>query len=67
MNGAEFLVKPVLASGSTDVAVPTPMACSYARHPAQIELQLARGRCLRFGPARDATKLTQLIRAVEGA
>jgi len=49
------------------VAVPTPMACSYARHPAQIELKLARGRCLRFGPALDATKLTQLIRAVEGA
>jgi transposase len=35
--------------------------------PAQIELQLGNGRCLRFDPALDAVTLTQVIRAVEAA
>ncbi len=38
-----------------------------AARPAQVELQLANGRFLRFDPALDAITLTQVIRAVEGA
>lgn len=38
-----------------------------AGHPAQIELQLGSGRCLRFDHALDRLTLTQLIRSVEGA
>ncbi len=38
-----------------------------AARPAQIDLQLANGRSLRFDPALDAVTLTQVIRAVEAA
>ena len=38
-----------------------------AARPAQVELQLANGRFLRFDPALDAITLTQVIRAVEAA
>ena len=38
-----------------------------AGHPAQIELQLGSGRCLRFDHDLDRLTLTQLIRSVEGA
>jgi transposase len=54
-----------------DRGVEVPMgaviASPEAWRPAQIELQLANGRCLRFEPGLDATTLTQLIRVVEGA
>lgn len=40
---------------------------SEAARPAQVELQLVNGRCLRFDPALDAITLTQVIRAVEAA
>ena len=38
-----------------------------AARPAQIELQLANGRCLRFDPTLEMATLSQVIRAVEGA
>jgi len=38
-----------------------------AARPAEVELQLANGRCLRFDPALDAITLTRVIRAVEAA
>jgi transposase len=38
-----------------------------AARPAQVELQLANGRVLRFDPVLDVVTLTQVIRAVEAA
>lgn len=62
---AQFL--PVEFVRQTELAMPTPIVDTKARRPAQVELQLANGRCLRFDPALDATTLTQVIRAVEAA
>lgn len=63
----EALFLPVELDGRAELAVPAIMTCTEARPPEQIELQLANGRCLRFGPALDAAALMQLIRAVEAA
>lgn len=63
----EALFLPVELDRRADLAVSVPMTGVETRRPSQIELQLANGRCLRFDPALDATTLTQLIRAVEGA
>ena len=49
------------------LAMPPAMMCADAPRPAQIELQLANGRCLRFDPMLEMARLTQLIRAVEVA
>jgi transposase len=50
-----------------ELAMPTAVTQVEAESSAQIELQLANGRCLRFDQGVDAGTLTQLIRAVEGA
>ena len=50
-----------------ELAMPAVASEVEAARPAQIELQLGNGRCLRFDPALDAVTLTQLIRAVEAA
>ena len=63
----EALFLPVELDRNTELAVPTSVTCTEALRPAQIELQLANGRCLRFEPSLDATTLTQVIRAVEAA
>lgn len=61
------LFLPVELDRQTKLAVPVPIADTAVRHPAQIELQLANGRCLRFDPAVDAMALKQVIQAVEVA
>lgn len=48
----------------TELAVATQVE---AARPAQIELQLANGRCLRFDSTLEMATLTQLVRAVEAA
>ena len=63
----EALFLPVDLDGPIELAISPAAICADARRPAQIELQLANGRCLRFDPALDAVTLTQVIRAVEGA
>lgn len=63
----EALFLPVELDRQTELAVPVPIADTAALRPAQVELQLANGRCLRFDPALDAMTLKQVIRAVEGA
>jgi transposase len=63
----EALFLPVELDRRADFAVATPITDTEARHPVQIELQLANGRCLRFDPGLEAAMLTQLIRVVEGA
>ncbi|WP_415183591.1 hypothetical protein [Phaeovulum sp.] len=60
----ETLFPPVELDRRAQSAVPTAVA---ATRSAQIELQLANGRRLRFEPSLDATTLTQVIRAVEAA
>ncbi|WP_415182515.1 IS66-like element accessory protein TnpA [Phaeovulum sp.] len=60
----EALFLPVELDRRAESAVPTAVA---APRSAQIELQLANGRRLRFEPSLDATTLTQVIRAVEAA
>jgi transposase len=63
----EALFLPVELDRRAEPAVPAPVIVAEERRPSRIELQLAKGRCLRFDPALDATTLTQLIRAVEAA
>jgi transposase len=63
----EALFLPVELERPLELAIPAAVPHVDAARPAQIELQLANGRCLRFDPALDAVMLTQVIRAVEGA
>ena len=63
----EALFLPVELDRGVEVPMGAVIASPEAWRPAQIELQLANGRCLRFEPGLDATTLTQLIRVVEGA
>ncbi len=63
----EALVLPVEFDRPMDLAMPAVATHVEAARPAQIELQLGNGRCLRFDPALDAVTLAQLIRAVEAA
>lgn len=64
----EALFLPVELDRPMGLAVP-PGGGIRAEVPrvAQIELQLANGRCLRFDQGVDAATLMQLIRAVEAA
>ncbi|TGD62211.1 IS66 family insertion sequence hypothetical protein [Tabrizicola sp. WMC-M-20] len=63
----EALFLPVQFDRSMGLAMPAVATQVEGVRPAQIELQLANGRCLRFDPALDAVRLTQVIRAVEAA
>ena len=63
----EVLFLPVDLDRPMELATPAAMMCADAPHPAQIELQLANGRCLRFDPTLEMARLTQIIRAVEAA
>lgn len=63
----EALFLPVELARPMELAVPPGGVRATVPRVAQIELQLASGRCLRFDPVLDMTTLTQLIRAVEGA
>jgi transposase len=63
----EALFLPVELDRPMDLAIPTAAICAEAPRPAQIELQLANGRCLRFDPTLEMATLTQVIRAVEAA
>ncbi|MEQ8375741.1 MAG: transposase [Roseibium aggregatum] len=63
----EALFLPVDLDRPMELAMPTAAICAEAPRPAQIELQLASGRCLRFDPTLEMAMLTQVIRAVEGA
>lgn len=63
----ETLFLPVGLDRPTELVMQTAAICTGAPRPAQIELQLANGRCLRFDSALDTVTLTHVIRAVEGA
>jgi len=63
----EALFLPVEFDGPMELAMPAVATHVEAARPAQVELQLGNGRCLRFDPALDAVTLTQVIRAVEAA
>ena len=63
----EALFLPVEFDSPVELGMPTVSSEVEAARPAQIELQLGNGPCLRFDPALDAVTLTQLIRAVEAA
>ena len=63
----EALFLPVELDRGVEVPTGAVIASPEAWRPAQIELQLAKGRCLRFEPGFEASTLKQLIRAVEGA
>lgn len=63
----EALFLSVEFDGSMESAMPAVATHVEAVRPAQIDLQLGNGRCLRFDPALDAVTLTQVIRAVEAA
>ena len=63
----EALFLPVEFDRPMELAMPAVATQVEAAFPAQIELQLANGRCLRFDPALDAVALMQVIRAVEAA
>jgi transposase len=63
----EALFLPVELDRPMDLAIPTAAICAEAPRPAQIELQLANGRCLRFDPTLEMATLTHVIRAVEAA
>jgi transposase len=63
----EALFLPVELDRVVEVPMGAVIASPEAWRPAQIELQLAKGRCLRFDPGLEASTLKQLIRAVEGA
>ncbi len=63
----EALFLPVEFDRPMELAMPAVASAVEAARPAQIELQLGNGRCLRFDPALDAVTLTQVIRAVEAA
>lgn len=47
----EALFLPVDLDRPMELAMPTAAICAEAPRPAQIELQLGNGRCLRFDPA----------------
>ena len=64
---SEALFLPVEFDRPTELALPAVSTQVEGARPAQIELQLANGRFLRFDPALDAITLTQMIRAVEAA
>lgn len=63
----EALFLPVDFDSPMELAMPAVATQVEGARPAQIELQLGNGRCLRFDPALDAVTLTQVIRAVEAA
>jgi len=63
----EALFLPVEFDRPPELGMPVVASAVEAARPAQIELQLANGRCLRFDPALDAVTLMQVIRAVEAA
>ena len=63
----EALFLPVDLDRPMELAMPAVATQVEGVRPAQIELQLANGRCLRFDPALDAVTLMQVIRAVEAA
>lgn len=63
----EALFLPVELDRGVEVPMGAAIASPEGWRPAQIELQLAKGRCLRFDPGLEASRLKQLIRAVEGA
>jgi len=63
----EALFLPVEFDRPMELGMPAVATQVEAARPAQIELQLANGRCLRFDPALDAVTLMQVIRAVEAA
>lgn len=63
----EALFLPVEFDRPMELGMPAVSSAVEAARPAQIELQLANGRCLRFDPALEAVTLMQVIRAVEAA
>lgn len=63
----EALFLPLEFDRPMELAMPAVATHVEAARPAQIELQLGNGRCLRFDPALDVVTLTQVIRAVEAA
>jgi transposase len=63
----EALFLPVDLARPMELAMPAVASEVEAARPAQIELLLGNGRCLRFDPALDAITLTRVIRAVEAA
>lgn len=63
----EALFLPVDFDSPMELGMPAVATPVEGARPAQIELQLGNGRCLRFDPALDAVTLAQLIRAVEAA
>ena len=63
----EALFLPVELDRPMGSAVPPGDIHAEVPRVAQIELQLAHGRCLRFDQGVDAATLMQLIRAVEAA
>lgn len=63
----EALILPVNLDRPLELAMPIAVTHAEAGRSAQIELQLANGRCLRLDPALDAMTLTHVIRAVEAA
>lgn len=63
----EALFLPVELDRPMELAVPPGGIRAEAPRFAQIELQLANGRCLRFDQGVDAATLMRLIRAVEAA
>ena len=63
----EALFLPVEFDSPMELGMPAVATQVEGARPAQIELQLGNGRCLRFDPALDAGTLTQVIRAVEAA
>ncbi len=63
----EALFLPVGFDRPMELGMPAVASEVEAPRPAQIELQLGNGRCLRFDPALDAVTLMQVIRAVGAA
>lgn len=63
----EALFLPVEFDRPMELGMPAVASEVEVARSAQIELQLASGRCLRFDPALDAITLTRVIRAVEAA
>ena len=63
----EALFLPVELDRPMELSEQTAVMSTVAPRAAQIELQLANGRCLRFDQGVDAATLMQLIRAVEAA
>jgi len=63
----ETLFLPVDFDRPMELAMPAVATRLEAARPAQIELQLANGRCLRFYPTMKMATLTHVIRAVEAA